>query len=121
MDKVSDATFNPLPAPKLTRTRIRFALIVAIAADLLQWCLGQLGWAGPDQAIYIVAMICTIWLIGFHPLLLPTVLLELIPGANWLPSWTGCVLLVISRRKKQEAAERAPQPVIVDSPPMLEA
>ena len=75
------------------------ALIVAITADVLQWCFGPFGWAGADQVIDIVAMICTCWLLGFHPLLLPTALIEFFPVVDWLPTWTGCVLLVIARRK----------------------
>lgn len=110
-----------LHIPKLTRARMRAALIVAITADTLQWCLGPLGWVGADQAIDIIAMLLTCWLIGFHPLLLPTAILEFFPLIDLLPTWTGCVLLVISRRKKaQQAAELPPKPIIVNPPPLLE-
>jgi|SRR4051812_32285939 hypothetical protein len=109
-----------LRIPKLTRARMRAALAVAIAADGLQMCLGPLGWAGADQVIDLVAMVCTTWLIGFHPLLLPTAFLELLPVLDLLPTWTGCVLLVIRRRKQQQAEVEAPRPVIVNPPPMLE-
>ena len=100
---------------------MRAALIVAIAADVLQWCFGPFGWAGADQVIDIVAMICTCWLLGFHPLLLPTALLEFLPMVDLLPTWTGCVLLVIARRKKQQAAPIDAKPAIVNPPPLLEA
>ena len=110
-----------LRLPKLTRARMRAALIVAIAADVLQWCFGPFGWAGADQIIDIVAMICTCWLLGFHPLLLPTALLEFFPIVDLLPTWTGCVLLVIARRKKQQAATDDAKPAIVNPPPLLEA
>ena len=39
----------------------------------------------------------------FHPLLLPTFVVELLPVIDLLPTWTGCVALVVSRRKKQQA------------------
>src|SRR5438874_9167755 len=107
--------------PKLTRTRMRAALIVAIAADVLQWCFGPFGWAGADQVIDLVAMICTCWLLGFHPLLLPTALLEFFPIVDLLPTWTGCVLLVIARRKKLESSLQEPKPAIVNRPRMIEA
>src|SRR5436309_3480866 len=112
------ASLTVLRAPKLTRARMRAALILAIIADVLQWCFGPFGWAGADQVIDIVAMICTSWLLGFHPLLLPTALLEFFPVVDWLPTWTGCVLLVIARRKKQQAPV-PPTPAIVNPPLML--
>jgi hypothetical protein len=34
-------------------------------------------------------------LIGFHPLLLPTFVLEFVPLTDMLPTWTGCVALVM--------------------------
>jgi hypothetical protein len=109
-----------LRVPKLTPARMRAALAVAIAADGLQLCLGPLGWAGADQVIDLVAMVCTTWLIGFHPLLLPTAFLEVLPVLELLPTWTGCVLLVIRRRKQQQAEMEPPRPVIVNPPAMLE-
>jgi hypothetical protein len=108
-----------LRAPRMTRARMRAALIIAIAADVMQWCLGPFGWAGGDQVIDIAAMLLTMWLLGFHPLLLPTALLEFFPVIDWLPTWTGCVLLVIARRKHREAQANEPAPVIVNPPPML--
>ena len=119
--KQIDFTFNILRVPRLTRARMRAALIVGIGADVLQWCFGPFGWGGADQVIDVVAMLCTSWLLGFHPLLLPTALLEFFPVIDWLPTWTGCVLLVIARRKKQQATTGDPVPAIVNPPPLLEA
>lgn len=48
-------------------------------------------------------MILTWRVIGFHPLLLPTFALEFLPVADLLPTWTGCVALVVALRKKQQA------------------
>jgi hypothetical protein len=97
---------------------MRAALVIAILADVLQWCFGPFGFVGADQAIDILAMACTMWLLGFHPLLLPTALMEFMPVVDLLPTWTGCVLLVIARRKKQEAQGQE-VPAIVNPPPML--
>lgn len=85
----------------LTRSRIRSAYGVAIATDVLQFVLGPFGWAGSDEALDIMAMILTTKLLGFHPLLLPTFVIEMFPIADVLPTWTGCVALVVALRKKQ--------------------
>jgi len=86
--------------PVLTRTRVRSAYAVAVAADALQFVLGPFGWAFADQALDVVAMIAISWLIGFHPLLLPTFALELLPIADELPTWTACVALVVMLRRR---------------------
>lgn len=89
-------------APKLTRKRIWLAFAVALATDACQLALGPFGWVFLDEMLDVVAMILTSLLLGFHWLLLPTFVLELIPMADWLPSWTVCVALLISMRKKEE-------------------
>ena len=61
-----------LRPPFLTRTRIILALIVAMLADGVQFFLGPFGWVGADQAIDVMAMLLTIWVLSFHILLLPT-------------------------------------------------
>src|SRR6058998_229551 len=96
---------NPLRRPKLSRARMRAAIAIAVAADVLQWCFGPFGWAGADEVIDVVTMLLTIGLLGFHPLLLPTAFMEFLPVVDMLPTWTGCVLIVIARRKKLEEAD----------------
>ncbi len=85
--------------PVLTRTRVRSAYAVAVAVDVLQFVLGPFGWAFTDQALDLIAMIVISRLIGFHPLLLPTFALELLPIADVLPTWTACVALVVMLRR----------------------
>ena len=41
-------------------------------------------------------------LIGFHPLLLPTFVLEVLPIADLVPVWTACVAIVVALRRKQQ-------------------
>jgi hypothetical protein len=106
---------QPLPIRKLTRMRIVLAIIVAIAADGLQFFLGPLGWIFGDQIIDVVAMLLTTWLIGFHWLLLPTFALELVPLADELPTWTACVIAVISLRKREQRILRSSPP---EKPPI---
>jgi hypothetical protein len=95
-------------APKLTRTRIVLAMAVAVTADSLQFFLGPVGWAFPDQAIDLLAMLLTAWAIGFHLLLLPTFIAELFPVVDMLPTWTACVIAVVVLRKRAQSA--APPP-----------
>ena len=90
-----------IQAPCLTKGRIIAAFVVALVADGLQIILGPLGLAGPVQAIDIITMIIETWLIGFHWLLLPTFALEFIPVVDVLPTWAGCVAIVIFRRRNQ--------------------
>jgi len=92
-----------LQARRLTPFRIGLAFAVAIFADGLQLLLGPLGWTFFDEIIDVVAMVFEIALLGFHWLLLPTFAVEFIPVADLLPTWTGCVALVVSMRKKNQS------------------
>ena len=83
----------------LSRKRILAAFAIAVAADVVQVLLGPLGWTFADEILDVIAMGLTIWLLGFHPLLLPTFLIELIPIADMLPTWTGCVAAVVILRR----------------------
>jgi hypothetical protein len=85
----------------LTRSRIKAAYAVAIATDVLQFGLGPFGWVFTDEILDVLALIATTRLLGFHPLLLPTFVLELVPVIDVLPTWTACVALVVAMRKKQ--------------------
>jgi len=95
-------------APVLTRNRVRLAYAVAVSADAFQLLLGPLGWALPDEILDVIAMIFTTTAIGFHPLLLPTFVVEFVPVLDMLPTWTACVALVVSLRKKQQTAPPPP-------------
>jgi hypothetical protein len=100
--------------PPLTPNRVRLAYAIAATTDLLQLLLGPLGWAGADEVLDVVAMILTWSVIGFHPLLLPTFVVELLPVTDLLPTWTGCVALVIALRRRQQIGPQPPSsgPVI---------
>jgi hypothetical protein len=98
----------------LTRRRIWLAFAVAIVADGVQVLLGPLGWTFGDEVIDVMAMLLLTLLIGFHPLFLPTFLLEIIPVVDMLPTWTGCVALVVALRRKQQRTSSAPPPNIID-------
>ena len=110
-----NAAMNFLRTPVLTARRMGVAIAVAIAADAIQFLLGPLGWVLFDQIIDLTAMILITLLIGFHPLLLPTFLVELIPIVDMLPTWTGCVALVLALRRKDQRPGPTPPPVIKPS------
>ncbi len=123
--KLLDALTRRFPAPRLTAKRIALAFGVALAADGAQLALLPLGPIGllPDEAIDVVAMGLTCWLLGFHVLLLPTFVLELVPVLGLLPTWTGCVAAVVALRKREQSNETAPLEVspspIASPPPQL--
>ena len=98
-----------MPGLVVSQTRVRAAYATAVLTDVLQFAIGPLGWFFADEILDVVAMILITRLIGFHPLLLPTFVLEIIPVADLLPTWTGCVALVMFLRRKQ--ADSAPPPI----------
>jgi len=90
---------NPFRNRTLTRGRIALAIAIAGATDALQIGLGPLGWTFLDEIADVAAMLLISLLIGFHPLLLPTFILEIFPIVDMLPTWTACVGAVILWRK----------------------
>ena len=95
----------------LTTTRVRLAYLVAVGTDIAQLVLGPAGWAFADEILDIAAMIIITRLIGFHALLLPTFVLEFVPVADMLPTWTGCVAIVVMLKKRQQVpATTTPAP-----------
>jgi len=88
----------------LTPARIRWAYVVAGLTDILQLALGPMGFAVADEILDIAAMAILMRLIGFHPLLLPTFILELVPLADLLPTWTATVPLVVALRRRRSIA-----------------
>ena len=95
-------------APVLTRQRIWTAYAVAVTVDVIQFALGPIGWAFADEILDVAAMLLMWRLLGFHPLLLPTFVLEVVPLADLAPTWTVCVAIVIALRRKQQNTTPAP-------------
>ena len=86
----------------LTRQRVWLAFGIGVAADGIQALLGPLGWTFFDEIIDVVTMFALTLVLGFHPLFLPTFLVEVIPVVDMLPTWTGCVAVVVALRKRQQ-------------------
>ncbi len=109
------AKFAPLlRVPRLTRRRIFLALAVALAADGLQILVLPLAWTLAESAVDVVAMALTVRILGFHPLLLPTFAVELIPLVDALPTWTACVAAVIALRKREPPPAPPPTGPLID-------
>jgi len=112
-----DKLMDILPSPQLTRGRIICALIFAVLADFLQIVLLPVAWTFAQQFIDLAAMALTMLTIGFHLLLLPTFVIEFIPGVDMLPTWTGCVIAVIALRKRGQSSGPT---VTSNSPPVID-
>ena len=119
MLKLLDQLTRRFAAPSLTRTRIVLAVAIAVVADFLQVVLLPLEWAFVQQIVDVIATALIILVLGFHPLLLPTFIVEFIPLVDMLPTWTGCVVAVIALRKRnQRAGPEAGAPTVVSTPPL---
>ena len=112
--KVGESFSRWLAGPPLTKGRIWFALAVAGFTDFVQIVLGPLGWVFFDELLDVFAMVLTCAALGFHVLLLPTFVLEFIPGPDMLPTWTGCTAAVVMLRKRAQR-QAAPPPIDVFS------
>jgi hypothetical protein len=113
--------------PKLTRDKVILAFAIAGVADLVQIPItaatttGLLSIPGElaDFLVDCVVMIVTTRLLGFHWVLLPSFLLELIPGPDLLPTWTASVAYVVWRRKKERAQPPSIRPAVVQEAPLI--
>src|SRR5574342_668962 len=98
--------------PKVTPSNFRTAYALAVADDIVQFLLGPFGWVGVDQVLDAAAMVAMTRLLGFHPLFLPTFVLEFVPFTDMLPTWTGCVMLVVRARRRQGYVSDETEPAI---------
>jgi hypothetical protein len=115
---IAQNTHRWLAAPVLTRKRIWFAYAVAVVADGIQIALGPFGWALVDQGLDVLAMLLIMAALGFHVLLLPTFVLELLPVSDMLPTWTACTAAVVLLRKRSQS-QSPPGSATVVTPPAL--
>jgi len=106
--------------PRVTRADVRLAYTVAVAIDVAQFLFGPFGWAGVDEILDAIAMVVVSRLIGFHPLLLPTFVLEFVPFTDMLPTWTACVALVVRIRKRDGLVSEDAAPAIDVKPERVE-
>ncbi len=101
---------NPIAKAQLTRFRI--ALLLAVAADALQFVflpfLVEGADSPADDGIDAVTAVVLIYLLGFHWEFLPSFAAKLLPGVDLVPLWTLSVANVY-RQTKRLAASQATQ------------
>jgi hypothetical protein len=82
----------------LSKKRVRVALALAMLADLAQLGLFPLfsqGAASPfNDVLDTVVAVVLFLMLGWHWALLPSIVLEMVPALNLVPTWTAAVLFV---------------------------
>ncbi len=113
--QLSDTSFLSEEPPELTKPRIIAAFAVASIVDLIQMPLTAFEFTGgiffgeiADGVLDTITMGITTLLLGFHWALLPSFMVEAVPGLDALPTWTGCVAFVVWQRKKEESDSSLP-------------
>ncbi|MEY2427450.1 MAG: hypothetical protein QOJ40_335 [Verrucomicrobiota bacterium] len=113
--------------PRLTRRNVILAFAIAGIADLVQIPITAAATTGlfsipgelADLLVDCIVMVATTRLLGFHWVLLPSFLLEAIPGPDLLPTWTSSVAYVVWRRRKERPEPPPIRPAVVQEAPML--
>jgi hypothetical protein len=96
--------------PKLTRTRAVAALAIAAIADVVQLPITaveatgilSIPGEGADLVVDCVVAVAASKLLGFHWVLLPSFIVEAVPGLDLTPTWTASVAYVIWQRRKEQ-------------------
>jgi len=100
------------------KTRLRAALALAMAADLLQIAVFPLfieGAASPaDDVLDLVVAGALGSLLGWHWEFLPSFVAKLVPGVDFVPLWTMAVANVY--RKTRRLPDEPQAPVIEGEP-----
>lgn len=100
----------------VSRSVLVAAFIVAICADVVEWCLAPFfseGLASPfEDVLDVVTCVVLTMLLGWHLAFLPSFAVKLIPVADVVPTWTLAVLIAAySRRIPADVSDNAgPKP-----------
>lgn len=90
----------------------RLAWLVAVAADALQIIAFPMfieGGASPADAVLDVAVAALLTkLLGWHWAFLPSLVAELIPGVDMIPTWTAAVFFVTRQQVRSAEPEVLP-------------
>ncbi len=96
---------------------LRLAWAVAIIADALQIfafpVFAEGGISPIDDALDLVVAFVLIRLLGWHWAFLPTLLVEVVPGADLFPTWTAAVFYIT----RQIPANKSEEPEILPPGP----
>lgn len=95
-----------------SKTRLRAAVVLALAADALQVAILPLffeGAASPAEDVLDVAVGAVLtYLLGWHWEFLPSFLGKLVPGVDLVPFWTLAVANVYRKSRRD--------PITIDAP-----
>lgn len=95
--------------------RQRAALAIAMIADVVQIGLFPLFVEGAfsafNDALDVVIAVVMLWLLGWHWAFLPSLIAEVVPGLNIVPTWTAAVVYVLRSRALQPKHELPPADV----------
>jgi hypothetical protein len=98
----------------LTTRKIQAARAIAVGADLIQLGLFPLFGEGAlsvwNDALDVGVALVLIRLLGWHWILLPSLVAESVPGLNLVPTWTAAVLF-LTRGGVGPAPPEGPPPV----------
>jgi hypothetical protein len=96
--------WNGLKDPEL-----RLAWMIALGADALQiaafpW-FAEGGVSPLDSVLDVVVGFLLIRMLGWHWAFLPTIVTEVLPGADLFPTWSAALLFVTRDRMKSSEPE----------------
>jgi hypothetical protein len=110
MDSMSNITMSDESFLASPRSRFRAAMMLAVTADALQIIAFPLfaeGAISPlDDVLDFLAAIVLVRLLGWHWEFLPSLIAELVPGADLIPFWTLAVANVYRKWKQAETTGR---------------
>jgi len=100
------------------KIRVALAFALAVLADAIELPLNLLfltAWlAVPAEfalvALDLITMGLLTWLLGFHWTFIAALGVEVLPGADMIPTWTGCVSYVVWQGKKAERKSGTAEP-----------
>lgn len=105
--RVEEPEVERLPrsrASRLSASRRRLALLLALGVDFMQWIAFPLFLSGlMSPVVNVVDVIAAIGftaLLGWHWAFLPTFVVELIPGLALIPTWSLAVWIAIRGRAR---------------------
>jgi hypothetical protein len=91
--------------------RLRWALALAVLADLLQMVALPIFWEGAISPVddVVDAVMCGLltWLVGWHWEFAPSFAMKLLPFADMAPLWSIAVANVYRKERKRAAAALA--------------
>jgi hypothetical protein len=93
----------------MTARRILIARVIAVAVDLAQFALLPAELTPLNNVVDVLTGVSMLVLVGWHWAFLPTLLAELVPFVDLVPSWTLAVMFA-TRGQKGSGPDTPPPP-----------